>query len=47
VLSKDTGLLKGAAITAADVPIKERHLQNSKYSNAYNSISLYLNFMSF
>jgi len=40
-------LLKGAAITAADIPINERHFQNSKYSNAYSSIPLYLNFMFF
>jgi hypothetical protein len=47
VFSKETGLLKGAAITAADIPINERHFQSSKYSNAYNSIPLYLNLMSF
>jgi len=47
VFSKGTGLLKGAAITASDIPINECHFQNSKYSNVHNYIPLYLNFMSF
>lgn len=47
MLGKETGLLKGAAITAADIPINECHFQNSKYSNAYNSVPLYLNLVSF
>jgi len=47
VFSKENGLLKGAAITAADIPINERQFQNSKFSNASSSVLLYLNFMSF
>jgi hypothetical protein len=43
--NKETGLLKGAVITMANIHINECHFQNSKYSSEHSSVPL--RFMSF